>query len=81
MAGLGSDFGVTRARVEGGCFGETPGGEAVLLRGLAGVLVRRSGVAVAARGSAPGGATWRRRLGFGLRCGVGWRAQRVAGAN
>ena len=64
---LGSDSGATRARVEGGCFGETPGGEAVLLRGLGGVPVRRSGVATAARGSAPGGATWRRRLGFARR--------------
>ena len=29
------------------------------------------------RGSAPGGATWRRRLGFGLRCGVDGRGAGV----
>ena len=66
--GLGSDSCATRARVEGGCFGETPSGEAVLLRGLAGAPVRPSSVAAVARGSAPGGATWRRRLGFRWGC-------------
>ena len=40
---------MVRAMVEGGCLGELPGGEAVLLRGLARVLVRRSGVAAAAQ--------------------------------
>ena len=55
---------MARSGIEGGGLGETPGGEAVLLRGLSGAPVRRSSVAAAARGSAPGGAMRRLQLGF-----------------
>ena len=59
LTGVGSwrNSGAAEVMVEGGCLGELPGGEAVLLRGLAGAPVRQSGVAMAVRGSALGGAT------------------------
>ena len=61
---LGSDSGATRARVEGCCFGETPGGEAVLLRCLAGALVSRDGRSMAAQGCGVSAEQDVRRLGF-----------------
>jgi hypothetical protein len=48
--------GACRAGFEGGCLRELPGGEAVLLRRLAGAPVRRSGVAAAAQRTLCGGA-------------------------
>jgi hypothetical protein len=66
-------FGEVRAGVEVGCFREIQGGEAVLLP------VRQSGVAAAARGSAPArrwywGQRWQLWDGMmGSQGGPGWR--------
>ena len=61
---LGFDSGATRARVEECCFGETPGGEAVLLHCFAGALVSRDGRSTAAQGCGGSAEQDVRRLGF-----------------
>ena len=55
--GSGWNYGAAPVEVEQGDSWEFPGVEAELLRRLAGALGQRGGVAAAARGSAPGGAT------------------------
>jgi len=59
VAGLASDSGATRVRVVEGCFGETPGGDSVLLHGLGGSPVRRSGVAAVAQRGGTAELSWR----------------------
>jgi hypothetical protein len=60
--------GRSSGRSRGQRLGKDPGAEAEPVRYSAGAPVWRSGVAAAARGSAPGGAMWRRRLGFRWGC-------------
>ena len=70
--GSGWNYGAAPVKVEQGDSGEFPGIEAELSRCLAGALVQRGGVAVAAQRSGAGRSWWRRLLGFtAARCWMG----------
>jgi hypothetical protein len=78
--GFGFNSGTGRARGRGRSFGKLPGGEAELLRALAGAEVHRSGGSAAEQEVRGGGA----ERGSGARvwggCGVGDEMQRVRGS-
>ena len=75
--GSGQNSARTRVGIGQGDSGEFPGVEAELSRRLAGALVQRGGVAVAAQRSGAGRSWWRWLLGFAT---VEWEKERARGS-